>query len=50
MAFINTNITNNKEKDKMKKIFDAIDVNFDGKLTKAEVIGGLQKMGMDNAK
>lgn len=30
MAFINQNITYNKEKIKMKKIFDAIDINFDG--------------------
>ena len=49
MAFIQANIITNREKEKMRKLFDAMDVNYDGHLSKDEVVEGLCKMGMEKA-
>lgn len=48
MSFIQMHLINNKERERLKRVFEAIDVNFDGKLTKDEVVEGLKKMGMAN--
>ena len=47
MAFIQANIITTREKEKMRKLFDAMDRDYDGHLQKGEVIAGLQRMGMD---
>lgn len=49
MNFIQMHVINNKEKQRLRKVFEAIDTNFDGKLTKDEVVRGLRKMGLQNA-
>jgi calcium-dependent protein kinase len=41
-------MTNNTELADMRQMFEKIDVNFDGKLTKQEVIDGFREMGIDN--
>lgn len=46
MAFIQANIITNREKERLRKLFDAMDVNFDGQLSLEEVVAGLQKLGM----
>ena len=46
MGFIQANIISNKEKHKMRQLFDAMDTDYDGHLTKNEIIGGLMRMGM----
>ena len=46
MAFIQTNIISSKEKHKMRQLFDAMDQDYDGHLSRNEVISGLVRMGM----
>jgi len=38
------------EKDKMRKIFKAIDKNLDGCLSKEEIMEGLKRIGYKNCK
>lgn len=39
------NLVSNQEQETMRKIFQSMDKNFDGVLTRDEVVGGLKKMG-----
>ena len=50
MSYIQNNLVNHKEKEKLRKVFNAMDVDFDGRLTKQEIISGLTKMGVPDAK
>lgn len=45
LSFMQINLVSNQEQDQMRKIFSSMDKNFDGVLTKEEVIEGLRKMG-----
>lgn len=46
MNFIQTNLVDSREKEKLRRIFVAMDTDFDGKLTKEEIVIGLSKMGL----
>ena len=46
LAFISANMLTEQEKNQMKRIFQAIDKNLDGELSKIEVIQGLERLGM----
>lgn len=48
MNFIQNNLVDSREKEKMRKVFIAMDTDFDGKLTLEEITVGLRKMGMEN--
>jgi Ca2+-binding EF-hand superfamily protein len=48
MTFISTQLTNNNEQKEMREMFEKMDVNFDGKLTKDEVVAGFKAMDVDN--
>ena len=41
MNFIQTNLVDSKEREKLRKVFTAMDTNFDGKLTIDEITIGL---------
>ena len=49
MNFIQSNLVDNKEREKLRSVFQAMDTDFDGKLTQDEIRVGLQKMGMEGA-
>lgn len=44
LCFISTHLINNKEQTEMKKVFQSMDTDFDGKLTKEEIVEGLKKI------
>ena len=46
MAYIQVNIITNKERDRLRKLFDAMDIDFDGRLSLDEVQRGLIKLGL----
>lgn len=48
MTLISTQMINNSEQQDMRKMFEQIDVNFDGKLTRQEVIDGFKLMEIEN--
>jgi len=48
MTFISTQLINTNEQKEMRAMFEKMDVNFDGKLTKEEVIAGFKAMDVDN--
>ena len=48
MTFIYTQLINTNEQKEMRAMFEKMDVNFDGKLTKEEVIAGFKAMDVDN--
>ena len=48
MTFITTHLVNNKEQAEMRKAFENMDKNFDGRLTKDEVIQGFKELDVDN--
>jgi calcium-dependent protein kinase len=48
MTLISTQMINNAEMTEMRAMFDKLDVNFDGKLTKEEVLEGFKAMEMEN--
>jgi calcium-dependent protein kinase len=45
MTFITTHLVNGQEQNEMKKMFESMDQNFDGKLNKQELIDGFEKLG-----
>ena len=48
MTFISTQLINTNEQKEMRAMFEKMDVNFDGKHTKEEVIAGFKAMDVDN--
>ena len=48
MTFISTQLINTNEQKEMRSMFEKMDVNFDGKLTKEEVVAGFKAMDVDN--
>lgn len=50
LGFIAENLISETEKDKMRKIFKAIDKNLDGCLSKEEIMEGLKRIGYKNCK
>ena len=48
MTFITSHLMNNQEMSKMKQIFEKMDANFDGKLTKDEIVKGFTDLGIPN--
>lgn len=48
MTFISTQLINNNEQKEMRQMFEKMDVNFDGKLTKEEVVEGFKVMEVEN--
>jgi len=48
LGFIAENLISEAEKDKMRKIFKAIDKNLDGALDKSEIMEGLKRIGYKN--
>jgi len=48
LNFIAENLISENEKEKMRKIFKAIDRNLDGCLDKNEIIEGLKRIGYKN--
>ena len=48
MTLISTQMINSAEIADMRNMFEKIDKNFDGKLTKQEVLDGFREMGVDN--
>ena len=48
MQFMQIHFMTNKDQEKMRTIFHQLDKNFDGVLSKEEVINGFEMMGYDN--
>ena len=48
MTFITTHLVNNKEQAEMRKAFENMDKNFDGKLSKDELVKGFKEMDIEN--
>ena len=48
MTLISTQMINSNEQADMRAMFEKIDVNFDGKLTKQEVIEGFKMLEVEN--
>jgi len=48
LGFIAENLLSETEKEKMRKIFKAIDKNLDGSLSKEEIMEGLKRIGYKN--
>jgi len=49
LTFVSENMVHQDELSKMKRIFQALDKNLDGSITKEEIISGLSRLGMPNA-
>lgn len=50
LAFVSAHMLTEQEKNTMKKIFESLDKNLDGALSKHEITLGLQRLGMKDAK
>ena len=48
MNLIQTNFINSEEQKEQREVFLGMDTDFDGKLTKEELLLGFQKLGSEN--
>jgi calcium-dependent protein kinase len=48
MTFISTHLINNEEQQKMRHMFEQMDKDFDGKLSRQEIIEGFKEMEVDD--
>ena len=46
MAYIQANIVTSRERERLRRLFDAMDIDFDGRLSLDEVQRGLIKLGL----
>jgi len=48
MNFVAQNMIQPAEKEKLRKVFQVLDKDMDGTLSKEEIVAGLNRLGMKN--
>ena len=48
MNFVAQNMIQPAEKEKLRKVFQVLDKDMDGTLSKEEIVAGLNRLGMTN--